>query len=493
MGFPIRQVSQPWILLGTALLGTFLGAFYNSVAGVALIGVLRDYPETAISHGAWFLTGYMFATAVCLPLAGRLVDFKGARRVYLHAVWVFGVASLLVAVAPSYEWVIAGRVVQGIAGAPVLPIVFMTISISFPVGRRGRAMGVWASANAASLALGPLLGGAILEFAGWRAIFWAGAPLAVLAFVAAYMYLPDYGRDAEGSFDALGAVLMTASLSALMLALSNLKDWGVFSVATGAFIVGAGLLMVLYFLRAERVHHPFFDLRLFSNPTYARANMLVGLQMMILFGLQFIIPLLMVYGIHTSQLAAGAMVSMMTLMGVLLGPFSGHFAERKGSRRPLMLAGGAMCAGALVLAFFMNVVAAVLAGMVLLGVGMALVQSPAALAVASELASSWSGVVMGGYNTVRFLSGVAGAAIFATLFEAIAGVDSGGSLGRVPPGMLERGFRAVFVIMIVAGALISVIAMALPRKRGEGSPGSASSLATDYPYRSAASGGKSPS
>lgn len=462
--------------MGSALVGTFLGAFNNSVAGVAITDVLRDYPRTNVSRGAWFLTGYMFATALCLPLAGRLIDFKGARSVYLTGAWIFGMASLLCALAPSFEWLIVGRVVQGVAAAPVLPIVFMTISNSFPRGERGKAMGIWASTNAASLAAGPLLGGAIVQFVGWRFIFWASVPLAILVFLAAYIYLPDYGRGAKGRFDVPGALLMTISLCSLMVALSKLEDWGVFTLPVGSLILGAALLMWLYSSRSRRLEHPFFDLRLFSNSTYSLINMLVGLQMMILFGLFFTVPLLLVYLTGTSQFVAGLVVSVMTFMGVILGPASGQFAERRGSRLPLMLAGVVLCLGSLILAVFMDLFSVVVAGLVLMGAGMALVQSPAALTVATHLDSAWSGVAIGAYNTVRFLSGVAGAAIFATAFESIAGVRNESSLRQVSSGMLKDGFRAVFIVMIAAGILISVIARALPRGRTGSIPEGASGI-----------------
>jgi EmrB/QacA subfamily drug resistance transporter len=448
--------SRGWVL-ASVLVGTFLGTLSNSVANIAVVDLMDDL-EVDVGRAVWFVTGYVLAFAVLMPVAGRLIDVFGARRVFLTGFAAFGVASLLVAAAPTFPLVMGARVLQGIANAPVLPTVMVVVMAAFPGAERGRAMGLWASVNGAAIAIGPPLGGVVADAFGWRAIFWANAVLVGLAFLVAARHLPDTPVRHEGAVDAAGGALLTGGLVAVMLALSQGPVWGWGDPATIVLLAGGSALLAVAWQRAHRVELPFFDVSVLRNRRYAVLAGVAALQMLVLFAVLFTVPLLLVHRFELSVGVAGWVVFVLPVAMVLAGPWAGQLSHHVGVRR-LTGAGSALLGGAaaaLAMGTHLRSLVTVLLGLVVLGLGVAAVQSPSAAHVAEEVDDAQRGVALGLFHTVRFLSGVLGTAGAGAVFTAVtAGVE----VDELGASVLTRAFVADFAL---AGA-VAVAAVALTR------------------------------
>lgn len=451
---------RPGAVLAVVLLGTFLGAFNNSAASVMLPGVLDSFPSTSVGASALLFTAYIYPTAVMVPLAGRLQDRLGPRPLYVGGLLGCGLASLLCALAPSYEWLIAGRALQGLVLAAVLPTVFAVAS-TFAPERRGRALGVWASVNGASLTAGPLLGGALVALLGWRGVFAFEVVVSLVAFAAAFRLVPNIGPGAEGRIDYVGAGLLVGALLGLLTTLSAAAGAGLVSPAALAGAVLTAVLGGLWLATALRFQEPFLDPRLFRVGTFGVLNAIVGLQMLFLFGVFFAVPLMLTTEHGASDARAGAALALTPLVSTLLAPFAGRVADRVGTRAPVVVGGALLCAAGATLAGSVAAgISVAIPGLVLAGVGIGLIQSPVAAEVTRVVPSERAGLAVGIFNAGRLVSGAIGTALFTVVFQLAGSVTPGASLDSVPDASLAVGFRAVFAAMAAAGAVALALALA---------------------------------
>ncbi len=456
------QRTSAGVALAAALLGTAIGSGNNSVASVALPGVLREFPGTSVSDGTWLITGYILATAVLVPIAGRMIDFWGTRHVFANAFLLYSAGSLLCAASGSFPQLMAGRVLQGIAGAPVLPAVFVTVRTCFDRERQGRPLGIWAAVNGASLSSAPLIGGVLVQAFEWRAIFWVQVPLALLIYVAVRRLMPDLGRSASGRFDLVGGVLFASSLLGFMLVLSQAPKWGLTSPTLLAAALVTATLLVTYVVTALRSDSPFFDLRLFRQRAYTALTLVSALQMAALFGVFFAIPLLVVDYLELSATAAGALIALTPLVSTLTAPVVGGLADRVGRRLPLVGGGTLLCTGGLLLTLAASGRIVLLGfALALLGLGVGLIMSPSASGITHGVDAERSGVALGAFNTARFTGGVAGATIFTLLYEHVAGIPPEGSLAQASSAALLPAFRSVFYGIAGLGVTVVLIALTL--------------------------------
>jgi EmrB/QacA subfamily drug resistance transporter len=447
------------LLLASVLAGTFLGTVNNSVANVAVVDLLDEY-DLEVGAAVWFVTGYVLAFAVLMPAAGRIADVIGSRRLYIGGLMAFTLASVAVAVAPSFPFAVGARVLQGVANAPVLPTVMVTLAASFPEGERGRAVGAWASVNGAAIAIGPPLGGVITDTLGWRAIFWLDVPITLVAIVLAYRYLPDVRPRSAGRIDVAGGALLTGGLLALMLGLSLGPSRGWTPAVLSVLAVGA-MLVVAAWRQAQRTPHPFIDVEVIRSGSYRVLSAVAGLQMAALYGVLFTTPLLLVGIFGRSLGSTGAITFVLPVTMMLAAPAAGALVHRLGTRvltrrGSLLLVLGAAILGA---AAHVESILLVLLGLVVFGAGVSVIQSPTTTAVSQEVDERHRGVALGLFHTVRFLTGVLGTATCAAVFTAIVG---GTGIAGARPDRLGDAFVAAFAVVCVLGAATAVLAQRIP-------------------------------
>ncbi|HMJ77108.1 MAG TPA: MFS transporter, partial [Iamia sp.] len=213
------------------LAATFVGTVNNSLANVAVPAMAEDL-DVGLSTAVWIVSAFALALGVMMPLAGRLGDVHGARRVLLVGTVLFAVSSVAVGAGEHVGVVVAGRIGQGIAGSPVLPCIMATATRLYPPDRRGRVLGMWAAVNASALAAGPALGGIAVDHVGWRWLFLSSAPLFLLIGVAIFVLVPVDPPSVPRPIDARGAVLLAVAMATIVLPVTESSRWGFASPLT---------------------------------------------------------------------------------------------------------------------------------------------------------------------------------------------------------------------------------------------------------------------
>jgi len=258
--------NRRWWTLGAMCFALFMLMLDNTVVNVALPSIQRDL-HASLSSLEWTVNAYTLPFAVLLVTGGRLGDIFGRRRMFLLGVVVFALSSAAIGLAPSDGWLIAGRAVQGVGAAFMMPGTLSIIANAFPAHERGQAIGTWAGVSALALAVGPVLGGFLTESVSWRAIFFLNLPVAAGAVVVT-LFAARESRDetVEHSIDLGGIATLTLGLAAIVLALVESNAWGWGSPRILALLIGGIAGLVIFAVVERRTSMPTVDFGSFAHP-----------------------------------------------------------------------------------------------------------------------------------------------------------------------------------------------------------------------------------
>jgi EmrB/QacA subfamily drug resistance transporter len=438
----------------------FMVVLDNLVVSTAL-PVIRVDLGAGIEELEWTVNAYTLTFAVFLLTGAALGDRFGRRRVFALGLGIFTVASAAAALAPSIEWLIAARAVQGVGGALVTPLTLTILSDAFPAERRGVALGAWSGIAGLAVATGPLVGGAVVEGISWQWIFWLNVPIGIALVPLALLRLREtYGPDKALDLPGLG--LASAGLFGIVYGLvnGNADGW------TSPSIVGsltAGAVLLAGFVGWElRAAEPMLPLRFFRDRAFSAANTASLLMYFGMFGSIFLLTQFFQTAQGYSPLEAGLRVLPWTMMPIFVAPLAGALSDRIGGR-PLMATGlGLQAIG---LAWIASVstsevgYASLVIPFVLSGTGMAMFFAPVANVVLSAVRPAEEGKASGANNAIREIGGVFGVAVMASIFSSYGGYES-------PATFVDGLVPAVWVgaIVVGAGAAASLL---IPRRRRE--------------------------
>lgn len=455
--FGIAAEERPVML--TVALATVLVPLNSTMIAVALPGIARDF-GSGLSSAGWPVTGYLVAMASLQPLGGKLGDRFGRRRVILAGLSVFGVASLAAAAAPSLPLLMAFRILQAVSGALVMPNGAALVRTMLPAERRTRGVGLVGAAAGLAAALGPPLGGALVNAVEWRAIFLVNVPIVAAAVFTGWRALP---RDAAragwgGTFDSAGAVMLPSfliSVAALLVFSGRGLHPGVLAAWGTATALGAAAFLAWELRQADPVFQP----RFFRQRAFLAANLAVCLSNMAMYSRLLVVPILLAARGGHSALHIGLILTSLSAGMALLTPVGGRIADELGRRWPsvagfVLLAGGAVwiAAGGGDVS-----VAALIGGLALAGIGLGVANPGVSTSAVESLDRSQAGSASGVFSTSRYLGSIVGSAVLAGLLGA----------GRDRLVQVET----VFVIIAVAAAGSVLAAMALrSRPPGEAWP-----------------------
>jgi EmrB/QacA subfamily drug resistance transporter len=451
-------MSRPWWTLAGTSAGLFALMLDSTVVALALPSIRTDIDASAAGL-QWVMNVYLLSITVFVVTAGRLGDMFGRKRMFLAGTVVFALGSAFCGAAPGENVLIAGRVMQGIGAAAMLPLSLAIVCNVFPAERQARALGIWAGISALALAIGPLAGGALVEL-DWRAIFWIDIPVAAAGIAIVALAAPESTDPSSGRrLDLPGLAALSAGLTAAVLAMVQARVW---APAPILLLLALSTACLYAFWRIEhRVSGPIVDFSLFRNGPYfgasAAAFALVGSYWCVMF---FQPQYLQDVRGHSAVLS-GLLILPITAPMVFISPFSGRLIARFGARR-LMTAG--MLSGVAGLLVLTQIAAGspyvvLLAGYLPFGIALGLVYAPMSTAAMAAMPAAKVGIASGVLAMDRVMAGTIALAASGAVFHALLG--DGDSFTAA-----LTGSTWVLVALCAAGAVLTWAFVRAPDRPG---------------------------
>lgn len=446
-----------WAVAALAL-SMLLSSLGTSVANVAL-------PSFATAFGAsfqavqWVVLAYLLAVTVLVVSVGRMGDLFGRRRLMLGGIAVFSLASLAGGAAPELWLLISARVVQGFGAAVMMALSMALVADAAPEGRSGRAMGLLGTVSATGTALGPSLGGMLIESLGWPSIFLLNVPLGVIAFGLAFRYLPrDIGRGAPASFDVAGSVLLALALTAYALAMTLGR--GAMGPLALLLLLAALVAACVFVVVETRAKSPLVRLQLFRNRMIGSGFAMSALATTVAMTTLVVGPFYLSGALHLAPATVGMAMSAGPLVAALMGVPAGHGVDRFGAPRMTVVGLAAMAIGSLGLSVLpvATGVAGYVLPLVLTTAGFATFQAANNTAVMASSEPSQRGVVSGLLTLSRNLGLMTGASAMGAVFAFAAGATD---IAQASVSAVATGAHAAFGV----AALLIVVALALASTR----------------------------
>jgi EmrB/QacA subfamily drug resistance transporter len=439
--------------LGIVSVALFMVVLDNLVVSVALPTIHRDL-GASIQSLEWTVNAYVLAYAVLLLTGAALGDRFGRKRMFLLGLAVFTAASAGAALAPTTDLLVAARAVQGMGAAMVTPLTLTLLAEAFPKERRGMAIGVWSGISGIAVAIGPLVGGAVVQGISWHWIFWINVPIGIVLGPLAMRWLKE-SHGPYGTLDLPGLALASAGAFGIVFGLVRAQSLGWTSPSILATLLTGAVLLACFVAWELRAPEPMLPMSFFAKRSFAVTNVASLSMFFGMFGSIFFLSQYMQNVLHNSPLQAGLKLLVWTGASMLVAPLAGVFSERFGSRL-FMVAGLTLQAGAL--AWLASMIGTqlpysqMIVPFAMAGAGMALVFAPSANAVLSSVRTAQAGQASGANNAIRETGGVLGVAVLASVFTASGGYTS--------PQAFVNGLTPalwVGVAVLAAGAFVVLV------------------------------------
>jgi len=442
-----------WALAATVL-GSAIAAIDATVIGIALPAIGKDL-HAELSSLQWIITAYTLTLTGLLLFGGALGDRFGRRRIFVVGVVIFAAASVLCGLAPDVTLLTVARALQGIGGALLTPGSLAILQASFVPDDRPAAIGAWSGLGGVATALGPLLGGWLVQAASWRLIFFINLPLALAVMVIAARHVPETRSPPSGApLDLAGAVLITTALMAITFALIEGPHHGWTSTAVIGSIAAGGALLAAFVVRELRVADPILPLTIFRNRSFTATTVVTFTMYGALGGALFLLPMQLQLVLGYSPVEAGVSLLPVTLLMLLLSKRSAGLAARIGPRLQMSV-GPLLVATGLALMLRIGIGSTygtdVLPAVFVLGLGLATTVAPLTATALSSAPAEHAGIASAVNNDVARAGGLLAVAVLPPL----AGLSG---YAYLHPDSLSHGFHAAVTVCALVCAIAGPIA-----------------------------------
>jgi EmrB/QacA subfamily drug resistance transporter len=437
--------THPNAILAICCMSLLLIAMDVTIVNVALPDIERDLHAT-VAQLQWVIDAYTLVLASLLMLSGSMSDRFGRRRVFQIGLVLFSLGSLLCSIAPNIHGLILFRGIQGIGASMLNPVALSIIANAFTVPKdRARAVGVWGAVAGASLALGPLIGGALTQTIGWRSIFWINLPISVTAIALTAIFVPESKAPRARRPDPLGQIFIFGFLSSLTYAVieSPLRGWS--SPLILGLLGGAILLFVLFLVHEARRREPLLDLRFFRSVPFSTAALLGFSAFGCFAGFLFLNALYLQQVRHLAAFTTGLCTLPLAIMMMFASPLSGRLVGARGPRPSLLLAGFGFTASTLILTQITSTtpIALLIVAYILFGLGLGMVNPAISNSAVSGMPLSQAGVAASVASTSRQVGAALGVAVAGTVV----------SLSRAHHTDFARATHSIWWMMVGCGCV----------------------------------------
>ncbi len=464
IGLLARSPSYPWLVVGACCIAGLMGQIDASIVQLALPTLGRVFDST-LESVSWVALSYLLGVASFMPIFGQLCRIFGRKLFYLVGFVLFTSASALCGFAPDLITLVGLRFLQGVGGAMIGANSMALVVEATDKNRRGRALGLYAAAQAVGISAGPVAGGLLIGTLGWPWVFWVNVPVGLVSIVAAWLVLPVTARqDSRPAFDWRGALLLAPALMLAVFALNQMSALGLTSPVFLGSVAATIVLLFLFVRQENKAQSPLVDLALLEGPAFLGGALACALSYAMLYGMFFLASFALVRGYEDSPVVAGLKLAIVPVSIGVAAPIAGTLADWVGARR-LSVAGMFLCFAALV-ALTMVVMEpapnlwAGFAGLVAFGVGLGVFIAPNNHATINAVPANLAGVAGATLNLTRILGTVAGVASASAVLSWQLQVARGSSERKLtvfsPHHFIEAvggGLLMLAVFALIAGAV----------------------------------------
>ncbi len=409
-----------WLVLAVVMIGTFISVLDASIVNVGMPKMMAAF-SVSVDKIEWVLTVYLLVRSVIFPSSGWIADHLGYKSTYNLGLILFTVGSLLCSLSANENMLIFFRVIQGAGAGFIMPVGMAIITREFPPEQRGFALGFWGIAAAASISLGPMFGGYLIDRFDWNAIFDINVPIGIIGVAASWIILREYKIPKKGKFDMVGLVSMTIFLVALLLALSdgnsawNTGGWTSDFILTCFFI--AFISFVIFIFRELTVKNPILDLRILKNRNFGLSNIMFFIFGLAFFGNSFLLPIFLQNSLGYTALQAGLVFFPVGIIQAIMSPIAGKMTDKLNPKIPISIG--------IILTFFSMYLykdlsltteyGGIMLPLIIRGFGLGFMFIPLSTVAINNIPREKMAQATGLFNTIRQVGGSFGVAILGTL------------------------------------------------------------------------------